>query len=236
MQKEEKIQKAFKLLLNKFGPQHWWPGDTPFEVMVGAILTQQTSWKNVEKAIERLKEEKLLSPLQLYSLPEKELVIFIKPAGFYNVKAKRLKSFINYFIKKFHGNINEMEKENLWELREELLSIHGIGRETADSILLYALNKQIFVVDAYTKRIIYRMGISDSSDYEDIRRTFEGALNNSKFLSLLSQTCPVKRSDAVYAFQEMHALLVAEGKNFCKKKPVCAGCPIRNICERKRVL
>ncbi len=204
--------------------------------MVGAILTQQTAWKNVERAIRNLKNEELLLPSKLYNVPEKELAGLIRPAGFYNIKAKRLKLFVQFFIEEFHGNILEMKNVNLSELRVRLLSVYGVGMETADSILLYALNKPIFVVDAYTKRIVYRAGISTDFSYEEIRKMFEEALEEKEFVNEVSNNCPVAYCDTVYIFQEMHALIVAEGKAFCKKKPFCGECPVKSICERRGVL
>ncbi len=234
MQKSRKIQEIFLLLLNKFGPQHWWPGDTPFEVMVGAILTQQTSWKNVEKAIRNLKERGLLSPLEIYHLEERKLAEIIKPAGFYNIKASRLKAFVRFFAEEFASDAEKMKKSDLFVLREKLLSLKGIGRETADSILLYALDKPIFVVDAYTKRIVHRADISQSKDYEEIREMFEKSLSERNFLKELQRSGI--NSDLVYVFQEMHALIVAEGKFYCKKMPVCSECPLENICRKRGVL
>ncbi len=234
MQKSRKIQEIFRLLLNRFGPQHWWPGDTPFEVMVGAILTQQTSWKNVEKAIRNLKERDLLSPLEIYHLNERKLAEIIRPAGFYNIKASRLKAFVKFFAEEFDSDMEKMKKSDLFVLREKLLSLKGIGRETADSILLYALDKPIFVVDAYTKRIVHRADISQSNDYEEIRKMFEKSLGERNFLAELKKSGI--KSDLVYVFQEMHALIVAEGKLYCKKTPVCSNCPLENICMKRGVL
>ncbi len=232
MQNKKKIQKILHLLLDKFGPQHWWPGETPFEVMVGAILTQQTTWRNVEKAILNLKERNVLSPFAIDNMNMAELTEIVKPTGFYNVKAKRLKIFVNYFINKYQGNTAKMQGKSLQDMRKELLSINGIGKETADSILLYALNKPIFVIDAYTERIIHRTGISEATDYEKIRKEFENALEDPEFLCKLSNNCSAEERNIVYAFKEMHALIVAEGKYFCKKKPLCTECPLKSICKR----
>jgi len=235
VQSKKKVWKTFHLLLNNFGPQHWWPGETAFEVTVGAILTQQTTWRNVEKAILNLKKRELLSPFAIYNISTDELAELIKPAGFYNIKTKRLKTFVNYFIKEYQGNIANMQKKKLQNLRKELLSINGIGRETADSILLYALEKPIFVIDAYTERIAYRTGIFDSKDYEKTRKWFEETLKDTEFLHNPTNNFDIKHN-IVYIFQEMHALLVAEGKYFCKKKALCRECPLKSICERRDIL
>ncbi len=232
--KKERIRKTFKLLFNKFGPQFWWPGDTPFEVMVGAVLTQQTSWKNVEKAINNLKSKGMLSPDVLYSLDCKEIAEVIKPAGFYNLKACRLKEFVRYFKEKYEADESKMKETPMFQLREELLAVHGIGKETADSILLYALDMPIFVVDAYTKRIYSRLGIVDKNDsYEEIRILFETSLSDENFLNYVRNNIRFKGNEKVYVFKEMHALIVREGKDFCKKKPVCGECPLFSMCKMK---
>ncbi len=203
--------------------------------MVGAILTQQTAWKNVEKAINNLKKEGLLSPEGILNKDTEALAQIIKPAGFYNVKAERLNIFVEYFVRKYGEDISKMKEQPLTTLRKELLSIKGIGRETADSILLYALDKKIFVVDAYTKRIYNRLGVCESTDYETIRKTFEGALCENKFTEYINKNIKPKEDVCVYAFKEMHALIVAEGKLFCKTKPLCNSCPLSEICKRKGV-
>lgn len=203
--------------------------------MVGAILTQQTAWKNVEKAISNLKKEGLLSPEGILNKDTEELAQVIKPAGFYNVKAERLKTFVEYFIKEYNGEVQKMKEKPLSTLRKELLSIKGIGKETADSILLYALDKRIFVVDAYTKRIYSRLGVCESSDYETIRKTFESALSDKEFVEHINKNIKPAEDALVYIFKEMHALIVAEGKLFCKTKPLCNECPLNKMCKRKGV-
>lgn len=203
--------KIYRILYNTFGPQNWWPGDSSFEVAVGAILTQNTNWTNVEKAINNLKKEKKLSAKAIHELSEKKVAELIRPAGYYNIKSKRLKSFINFLMNDYHGDIRNMKKEDILSLRQKLLSINGIGPETADSILLYALNKPIFVIDAYTKRILSRHGIMDSSkSYNEFQNLFHQTLNND-----------------VQLFNEYHALLVRVGKTYCKSKnPLCTKCPL----------
>lgn len=203
--------------------------------MVGAILTQQTAWKNVEKAISNLKKEGLLSPEGILNKDAGVLAQIIKPAGFYNVKAERLKTFVEYFVKEYNGEVQKMKEKPLSTLRKELLSIKGIGKETADSILLYALDKRIFVVDAYTKRIYSRLGVCESSDYETIRKTFESALNDKEFVEHINKNIKPAEDALVYIFKEMHALIVAEGKLFCKTKPLCNECPLNKMCKRKGV-
>lgn len=213
----------FKILYNYFGSQNWWPAETPFEVIVGAILTQQTTWKNVEKAISKLKARELLEPFKLYSLDFDELSLLIKESGFYRLKAKRLMNFLEYF-KNHEFNLEQLSKKKIADLRRELLMIKGIGNETADSVILYALNKPIFVVDNYTKRIGYRLGIIEKNlSYDEIRLVFEEALKGKS------------EEITVQNFKEMHALLVELGKNFCRKKPRCSTCPLMEQCGRKGV-
>lgn len=201
----------YKRLYAYFGPQHWWPADSGFEVMVGAILTQNTSWANVEKAIGNLKQKKLLAPRKLYRLPREKLAALIKPAGYFNIKTKRLKNFLDFFLKTYKGNLKKMAPLDSASLRQELLGVNGIGPETADSILLYALHKPVFVIDAYTKRILLRHRlIREDADYDEIQNLF---MQNLK--------------DKLNLFNEYHALLVRLGKEFClKKKPRCQICPL----------
>ncbi len=207
-----RIDFIYKKLYSFFGRQHWWPAETPFEVMIGAILTQNTNWLNVEKAITNLKKHKLLQPQALYKLPDKRLASFIRPSGYYNIKAKRLKSLLTFLIGHYDGNVKNMSRITTPSLRQQLLSVKGIGPETADSILLYALNRPVFVVDAYTKRILLRHHfIDDDATYDKIQNLFMENLQS-----------------AVRLFNEYHALLVRLGKEFClKNKPRCDVCPLR---------
>lgn len=209
-----KIIKIYSTLYKSFGPQHWWPGETSFEIMIGAILTQNTNWKNVEKAISNIKNKNLLDPFKLNSISNNELQTLIKPSGFYRLKAKRLKIFLEYFIKDFNGSIENMKKLDRDELRDYLLSIKGIGKETADSIILYALSKAIFVVDTYTQRILSRHNlIKLGEDYDLIQSIFHNTLPEN-----------------VKLFNEYHALLVKIGKEFCfKNSPLCDKCPLKHI-------
>jgi endonuclease-3 related protein len=206
------LDSIYKKLYSYFGPQHWWPAESPFEVMAGAILTQNTNWSNVEKAINNLKEKKLLQPLKLYRLPKARLARLIKPAGYYNIKAGRLKEFLKFFFKFYQGNIGSMSSYDTYALREQLLCVKGIGEETADSILLYALGKPIFVVDAYTRRILSRHKLAkEDFRYTQMQNLFMRNLEND-----------------VKLFNEFHALLVKLGKEFClKRRPKCEGCPLK---------
>ena len=205
------LNALYQRLYSYFGPQHWWPADSPFEVMVGAILTQNTNWINVEKAIGNLKKHKVLTPAKLHSLSIRRLASLIQPAGYYNIKAKRLKNFLDFFFRCYNGSLRKISGGGTSNLRKELLAVNGVGPETADSILLYALNRPIFVIDAYTKRILSRHGfIKEADDYERMQGLF---MQNIK-------------SDA-RLFNEYHALLVRLGKEFClKNKPRCNVCPL----------
>lgn len=210
----QKLCDIYDRLLECYGRQHWWPGETPFEVMVGAILTQSAAWSNVEKAITNLKIAGALSPRALRDLPEPKLAILIRPSGYYNAKARKLKAMAEW-LWEYDDDLDLAFDKDIKTLREELLSVHGIGEETADSVILYAAGKPIFVIDAYTRRILDRLGVKPKSDtyqgYQDI------------FMSNLPH-------DAVL-FNEYHALLVCLGKNACRKRPLCAKCCIKEICE-----
>ncbi len=211
MQKRDILLKIHNSLYNFFGPLNWWPGDTPFEIMVGAILTQNTSWSNVEKAINNLKKENLLSPWKLYLINQEKLAQLIKSSGYYNVKARRLKNFVNVFVNDFEGSAEKMFSGDSGELRKKLLKVNGIGSETADSILLYAGKKPFFVVDAYTKRVFSRHKlISKDSTYYQIQEFFSQNLDRN-----------------VELFNEFHAQIVMLGKTICtNKNPDCSKCPI----------
>ncbi len=208
---KEMLNRIYGLLYKNFGPQHWWPGETPFEVMVGAILTQNTSWGNVEKAISNLKRAEVLEPQKLLKLPTTKLAEFIRPAGYFNIKTKRLRNFLKFFMESYDGSVKKMEAVSLSKLREELLSVNGVGRETADSILLYALDKPIFVCDTYTYRILTRHNLcGEEADYDELQSIFMDNL-----------------PEDVKLFNEYHALMVRVGKEFCKPKPACEGCPLK---------
>ena len=206
------IDSIYRKLFFCFGPQHWWPARSRLEVMVGAILTQNTNWSNVEKAINNLRKNSLLDAGKLYRMPQEKLAGLIKSAGYYNIKAKRLKEFLRFLFESYQGNIKKMSSADTRLLRRQLLSVNGIGPETADSILLYALGKPVFVVDAYTKRIFSRHRlIGEDADY-----------------NMLQDLCLKNLKKDVKLFNEFHALLVKLGKDFClKNKPRCAICPLR---------
>jgi len=214
--KKNIFSEIFHRLYEVYGPQHWWPGDSPVEIAIGAILTQNTNWMNVEKAIENLKKKDLLDAKKLLSIEDDVLSDLIKPAGYYRIKTARLKNFLRWLVTK--GGFDRLRNKDVTELRNELLKIKGIGKETADSILLYALEKPIFVIDAYTRRILKRMGIieAENMEYDEIRNLFESNLPRD-----------------VKLFNEYHALLVKLGKETClKRNPQCTRCPINDMCKR----
>ncbi len=202
------LRDIYQRLRRAFGPQHWWPGDTPLEVVVGAVLTQNTAWSNVEKAIAVLKARRLMALSKLSRLSPVELAPLIRSAGFYNVKAKRLAALLKWL--KAHGGFSGLSNSRTHELRPQLLACHGIGPETADSILLYALGRPVFVIDAYTRRILSRYGlIAGDEPYEALRLMFEQSLPRS-----------------VRLYNEYHALLVRLAKVHCRSRPLCDSCPL----------
>jgi endonuclease III related protein len=210
MSRQEELLTMYERLTGYFGDLHWWPAASPFEGMVGAILTQNTAWTNVEKAIEALRDKGLLTPTALLGIPEDELAEIIRPSGYYHLKAGRLKAFIRFFMEEYCGSITAMRADELQQLRHKLLGVRGIGPETADSILLYACQKPIFVSDTYTKRIVLRHGfIGDKADYHTIQALFMKDLPSD-----------------VSLFNQFHAMIVNTGKSFCRKTPQCAGCPL----------
>ncbi|MBN1831298.1 MAG: endonuclease III domain-containing protein [Deltaproteobacteria bacterium] len=207
----QRLEDMFTRLLNHFGPQHWWPGETELEVIVGAVLTQNTNWKNVEKAILNLKERGLLSPDRLNALSVSELAQLIRPAGYYNIKAKRLKNLIDLLRERYGLDLSRLLDQKTDTLRQELLSVNGIGFETADSILLYAARRPVFVVDAYTHRILRRHGMTDEqTDYHELQSLFMDHLPEEPSL-----------------FNEFHALIVRTGKEYCRRKSLCHLCPLQ---------
>ena len=210
------LKSIYKKLFFRFGSQGWWPADDKFEVIIGAILTQNTNWGNVEKAINNIKNKKLLTPRKLYCLPSKKLASLIRPTGYYNIKTKRLKSFLKFFFEFYRGDIKKLTRGDTGILRQNLLCVNGIGEETADSILLYALDRPIFVIDAYTKRIFLRYGlIKDKYRYVDVQNLLMHSL----------------KAD-IKLFNEYHALLVRLGKEYClKNRPRCKICPLFDSCK-----
>jgi endonuclease-3 related protein len=228
----------------RFGHQQWWPGETPFEVCVGAILTQNTAWTNVERAIANLKAAQVLEPGKLFALPEPKLAELIRPAGYFNVKARRLRSFLRVLVELCGGDLNRLFAGETSVVRERLLAIHGVGPETADSLLLYAGGHHSFVIDAYTKRVFQRHGWSPQStrlrsatarrsvqksrprsDYDGLKSLCESALN---------QKSGAQRLDY---WQDYHAQLVMVGKHFCRTRaPRCDECPLKPLLPRKTKL
>lgn len=207
----QRLHEMYRLLLERFGPQHWWPGETDLDVLVGAVLTQNTSWKNAAKAIESLKAKGMLSVAGLHSCPLPLLAEELRPAGYYNIKAKRLKNLIRLIAEEYQGDLAGMLEESCETLRQRLLQVNGIGRETADSILLYAARCPVFVVDAYTYRILHRHGMVDEqTGYDEIQALFMDNLPEDPGM-----------------FNEFHALIVRTGKELCRKVPRCDICPLR---------
>ena len=216
MRTDEKVRAFFPAMLEAYGPQGWWPAETPLEVVLGAILTQNTAWTNVERAIANLKREGLLDVAALAAVNIDRLAEVIKPAGYFNIKAKRLKNFIRLLVDQFDGRLEALFELSTGSLREAVLGVTGIGPETADSIVLYAAGRPVFVVDAYTARILHRHGMLEyDATYEDIQSLMQGPL-----------------ADDAEVFKEYHALLVEVGKRKCKKRaPECAGCPLEKFLE-----
>lgn len=211
MVSRKRLLSIYEKLHQEFGPRHWWPADTPFEVIIGAILTQNTAWSNVEKAIANLKRANLLNPAALNRVGTNRLAALIRPAGYYNIKAKRLKNFLKHLFRNFNGDLNKLLRLPTKALREGLLSVNGIGPETADSILLYAAKRPVFVIDAYTKRALLRHKIvTPGAGYDYMQSLFMNSLPNR-----------------IKLFNEYHALIVELGKRYCKKKPLCRLCPLQ---------
>ena len=207
------LQQVYTRLYARFGPQHWWPAKSKFEVAIGAILTQNTAWSNVEKAIANLSKKKLLNPLRLYRTKPKVLAGLIRSCGYYNLKSKRIHSFLSVLFGRFQGSLDLLFSLRLPLLRKTLLEIKGIGPETADSIILYAAAKPRFVVDAYTRRFLLRHKlIKPGAGYQEIQALFE---NNLRRRSRL--------------FNEYHALIVRLGKEFCRTRPLCNPCPLKKM-------
>jgi len=209
----ETLMTIYDLLFTAYGPQNWWPAESQFEMMIGAILTQNTSWKNVEKAIQNLKKRDLLSVEALSDIPAPTLAEHIRPAGYFNIKAKRLKNLIALIHEKYDGDLNELFSGDTENIRMELLSVRGIGLETADSMLLYGAGRALFVVDTYTHRILSRHNlIGEEAGYYDLQMLFMDNLPHE-----------------VELFKEFHALIVKTGKDYCRKKPLCPDCPLEPV-------
>jgi endonuclease-3 related protein len=206
------LPQYFDALFRALGKQHWWPGRTPFEIIVGAILVQNTTWVNAARAIANLRQAKLLTPSAIETVPQLKLARLIRSSGYFRQKARKLKAFVAFLRNEHRGSLAAMFRTPTATLREQLLAVHGIGPETADSILLYAGNHPVFVVDAYTRRILQRHGLAAGKEsYEEIRRLVEKSLPNDPQL-----------------FNEFHALIVHTGKNFCRTRaPLCSQCALR---------
>jgi len=222
---------VYKLLLTHFGNQEWWPfdkgyhkrnrSDPRFEIMIGAILTQNTAWSNVEKALLNLKKNKSLTVRKIVDMPLEKLKVMIQPSGFFNQKATRLKILATHIYEKYDSDLDKFFKRDLQEIRRELLSLNGIGPETADLILLYAGNLPIFVVDAYTKRICKRIPLQPKDEsYDEIQQYFKRELSKNR-----------SEKDMVPLYKELHALIVELAKNYCKTKPSCDNCPLKKDCR-----
>ena len=205
----------YRRLLGRFGPQHWWPADEPFEVIIGAILTQSAAWGNVEKAIGNLRGAGALSSRALRKLPKAKLAKLVYPCGYYNAKALKLKAFALWLGNHYDDDLNALFALDAADLRQQLLSVHGIGQETADSVILYAAEKPVFVIDAYTRRIISRLGLSPQKE------------SYSAYQALFMENLPPYTK----LYNEYHALLVCLGKNVCRRRPLCRDCCLNDICH-----
>jgi endonuclease-3 related protein len=204
----------YRLLYREYGPQHWWPAETTLEMIIGAILTQSAAWTNVEKAIGNLKASGCLSVERLRSMPQEKLARLIYPSGYYNVKAGKVKAFVEWLAERYGGDLDRLFALDTAELRNELLSVHGVGEETADSVILYAANQPIFVIDAYTRRIITRLCLAPQQEtYAAFQALFMDDLPHDETL-----------------FNEYHALLVQHGKTVCRKNPLCGDCCLMSVC------
>ena len=208
----------YQLLYDRYGPQHWWPAESPLEMIVGAILTQSAAWTNVEKAIHNLKASADLSIEGLQCLPQGELARLIHPSGYYNVKARKIRVFVDWLAEEYGSDLDKLFALDTAQLRNELLSVHGVGEETADSIILYAARQPIFVIDAYSRRIIARLGLAP---HEETYAAYQG---------LFMDNLPHDET----LCNEYHALLVQHGKSVCRKKPLCADCCLSRLCPSTR--
>jgi len=232
----------YTALLSRYGPQNWWPARSRFEVIVGAYLTQNTNWSNVEKALINLRRARRLSISAMRELPLDELETLVRPSGYFRQKARNLKTFIAFLDRQYSGSLSSMFTGPTAKLRAELLELNGVGPETADSILLYAGNHPVFVVDAYTRRVLLRHGIiHEKTGYEEIRALIEQTISSSEAGSLIAKNVasdprhPVSRmsssvrSELAQHYNELHALIVRVGNHYCRAKPICEGCPLQSF-------
>ena len=232
----------YTALLSRYGPQNWWPARSRFEVIVGAYLTQNTNWNNVEKAVLNLRRARGLSVAAIRSIPLDELETLVRPSGYFRQKARNLKTFIAFLDRQYSGSLSRMFAEPTEKLRAELLDLNGVGPETADSILLYAGNHPVFVVDAYTRRVLLRHDIiGEKTGYEEIRAMIERAISSSGAEYLIvkqsgsdprhpvSRMSSSARSELAQHYNELHALIVRVGNHYCRAKPICEGCPLQTF-------
>lgn len=211
------LRQVYDRLLKRYGHQHWWPAETPFEVIVGAVLTQNTAWTNVERAIANLKQRQLLTAEAIVAATHADLADALRPSGYFNIKAKRLRNVCLWFLQ--HGGMQGLGDMETDVLRHSVLSVNGVGPETADDIVLYAFERPVFVIDAYTRRIFGRLGVLDTMvDYESLRQNFEQTLARSR--------------NRVMLFNEYHALIVRHAKEACRVKPVCDQCCLERQCAK----
>jgi endonuclease-3 related protein len=252
---EVELRNYYAALYRAWGAQHWWPAETQFEVIVGAYLTQNTAWINVERALSNLRRANLLSVDGIRAVKTSRLQRLIRPSGYFRQKAARLKTFIKFLDERYEGSLNKLFSASTETIRKELLSLNGVGPETADSILLYAGNHPVFVIDAYTRRILDRHGfLPEKTEYEEIRQLFQKSLQpiaieqeHSPFNVLPplesgirgaahppSAMSTARRTALVQVYNEMHGLIVGVGKNYCRKsKPICDACPLRKFLPAK---
>jgi len=225
-----KLNSVFDVLYKHYGPQHWWPGETPFEIMIGAVLTQNTAWANVEKAITNLKDAGMLDAERITLSNHRELAELIRPAGYFNIKALRLKNYCEWYLAQ--GGFDSLNVLDTAALRHGLLSINGVGFETADDILLYAFERAVFVIDAYTRRLFSRLEIVDGEEhYDSMRQYIERTLHDELANKDIVTTGDMGHDpDHAGLYNEYHALIVIHAKNICRKRPVCSACCFRNMC------
>ncbi len=239
---DHQITRYYKSLLSRYGPQNWWPARSRFEVIVGAYLTQNTNWGNVEKAIANLRRARALNVKAIREMPLRKLETLVRPSGYFRQKARRLKTFIAFLDEKYAGSLARMFAQPTEKLRAELLALNGVGPETADSILLYAGNHPVFVVDAYTRRVLERHGVVDAkAGYEEMRALIEGEVGGAQAEELVvavlgsdprhpvSPMSRARRSDLAQHYNELHALIVRAGNHYCRSTARCEGCPLRDF-------
>ena len=216
----DKLLEIYERMLETYGPQHWWPGETRFEIMVGAVLTQAAAWSNVQRAISNLVAAGVLSPRAIRKLSSRELAQLIRPSGYFNSKARKLKALVEYLGRRFDDDLDAISRQDTDSLRSELLGVYGIGEETADAILLYAAGKTTFVIDNYTRRIFSRLGLApENASYSALRSLFVDRL-------------PLDRD----LYREYHALIVRHGKEVCAKRPLCRSCCLLEGCPTGKTL